>query len=250
RRMNLDWAELLCKINDMFVNLTREKIFKKETNDFKKHVRSCLKLNDESDWNYILASEDILEDSNAAIQNFLKFGISGPTKYDELGEKYLRLYGLLNAVYLQQNALLSLAKFFQHPNYSKMREDLESLQIRRIRNQLGAHSVDFFEEEGFPNRAFVPVRISLEDFHVEFFEHTKDEMHKADLKESIEEHLKLASHVYLDVIEKSIRTIYKNNPEKIESLIEAFSPFRERLKGNIVYVSPNGDVLVIRTIQT
>jgi hypothetical protein len=44
------------------------------------------------------------------IENFLRFGIDGPTKYGDMGEKYIKLYGALNATYLQQQAAISLFK--------------------------------------------------------------------------------------------------------------------------------------------
>jgi len=59
--MTFDWSQLLDEINGLFVKTTRDKIFKNEKDDFLKHVQTCLKLNDSEDWNYILASEDILE---------------------------------------------------------------------------------------------------------------------------------------------------------------------------------------------
>ena len=71
--MQLEWTELLDEINDLFVKITRDKIFKNEKDPFLDHVKKCLRLNKVEDWNYILASEDILEDSNAAISSFLKF---------------------------------------------------------------------------------------------------------------------------------------------------------------------------------
>ena len=76
----MTWDELLKDINDFFINLTQYKIFKHEKDDFLRHVKESLKLNKKEDWNYILASEDILEDSNEAISSFLRFGVSGPTK--------------------------------------------------------------------------------------------------------------------------------------------------------------------------
>ncbi len=120
--MQLNWSELLHDINELFVTITRNKIFKNEKEDFLLHVQQCLKLNRKEDWNYILASEDILEDSNEAISNFLKFGLSGPTKYESLGEKYLRLYGVLNATYLQQQAMYNLYRFCQCLEPSKIKK--------------------------------------------------------------------------------------------------------------------------------
>jgi hypothetical protein len=167
--VQLSWCELLSEVNDLFIKITRNKIFKKETDDFLSHVQQCLKLNKKEDWNYILASEDILEDSNEAISNFLRFGISGPTKYNDLGEKYLRLYGMLNATYLQQQAICNLYKFFQCPNFPKKKEQIDTLQIVSIRHKLGAHSANYKDPETSEMHVFVPVRIELNDFECSYF---------------------------------------------------------------------------------
>jgi len=52
------------------------------------------------DWNILCASMDIIGDTTLAIQNFKETGIGQNT-----GEKYLKLYGLLQAIYLQQDAI-------------------------------------------------------------------------------------------------------------------------------------------------
>ncbi|MEM9391533.1 MAG: hypothetical protein AAGA02_13735 [Bacteroidota bacterium] len=43
----------------------------------------------------------LLEDTSQAIDNYFEFGLEGPTKYKNFGERYLRLYGLLNSAYMQ-----------------------------------------------------------------------------------------------------------------------------------------------------
>jgi len=145
--VQLGWNQLLDEINDLFIKITRDKIFKDEKEDFLSHVQQCLKLNRKDDWNYILASEDILEGSNVAIANFLIFGVSGPTKYGDLGEKYLRLYGVLNATYLQHQAVFSLFRFFQCPNIKSKKKDINALEVVSVRHKLAAHSANYEDKE-------------------------------------------------------------------------------------------------------
>ncbi len=52
-------------------------------------------------------SLDVAEDAMAAISCFLSGGIG-----NDVGERYLRLYGALQAVFLQQDAILKLCKLF------------------------------------------------------------------------------------------------------------------------------------------
>jgi len=248
--MALSWSELLEDINEYFVDITRDKIFNKKTDDFETHVRSCLKLNKKEDWNYIIASEDILEDSNAAIENFLRFGLSGPTKLDCIGEKYLRLYGVLNASYLQQQAILNLIKYFQIPKLSEYKAKIDSLELRALRNKLGAHSVDYDAKSEGEIQAFVPIRAMIEDFKVDHFEHRNNSYHQVDLKSAVEEHLKLICFLYVIVVEKSIATIYKSNADKINSLLAPLEPFKEMLNGaSLTRIEGENTYIVIKSVS-
>lgn len=227
----LNWNDLLEEINQLFIKMTRDKIFNHDAENFIEHVKNCLKLNKKEDWNYILASENILEDSNYAIESFLKFGLDGPTKYNDLGEKYLRLYGLLNATYLQQQAICNLFKYFQCPKINDIKASIELLEIRVLRHKLGAHSADFYVTDDSTLHTFVPVRMSLENFSCKYFNHTNDESDEVDLKKAVDEHLKLMCSIYYQILIKSVNTIYKNNPDKIKSITEAADPYLAMING-------------------
>jgi len=56
-----------------------------------------------SDWFTLCSAMDLLDDTESAKDNYLMFGLSGPTKYNDIGEKYLRLYGLLNSFFYRKN---------------------------------------------------------------------------------------------------------------------------------------------------
>lgn len=248
--MTLSWNDLLNEINEFFIKLTRNKIFKNEKDDFSSHVQSCLKLSKKEDWNYILASEDILEDSNLAIGEFLKFGMSGPTKYDKLGEKYLRLYGVLNAVYLQQQAILNLYKFFQCENVGKKRDEIAKLEITEVRHKLGSHSANFDDKTSDVMQVFVPVRFDMSDFKCNYFNHVDDSSHSVDLEVSIEQHLKEMCRTYIEIVKKTINTIYKCNVEKKADLLEIISPFESMIDGCFLQkINNTGEYVVIRPVS-
>lgn len=248
--MQLSWPELLNEINDLFIKITRDKIFKNEKEDFLSHVKQCLKLNNVEDWNYILASEDILEDSNAAISNFLRFGITGPTKYDELGEKYLRLYGVLNASYMQQQAIYNLYKFFQCPGVKDKKKEIDSLEIVSVRHKLAAHSANYEDPDSGKMHVFVPVRIELNDYECSYFNHYNDEYKTVNLQSSIEEHLKLMCATYIEVVKKTISTIYKCNKEKSQELLQKVSPFEKMISGcGLIKNQITGEFIVIEYVS-
>lgn len=83
-------------------------------------------------WNILCASMDTIEDTTLAINQFEEEGI----KKDDRN-KYLGLYGLLQAVFLQQNAIKSLLKVIQEclngEGEFKKFEDYKSESWKKIR---------------------------------------------------------------------------------------------------------------------
>ena len=75
---------------------------------FRETVVKKLKFSNPDDWNVLCSLMDVLGDTELAKGNFVKFYLSGPTKIRDYGEQYLRLYGIVNAVYLQKFAIISL----------------------------------------------------------------------------------------------------------------------------------------------
>lgn len=68
------------------------------------------------DWNILCTSMDNIGDTDLAIKHFIKVGIG-----QNDGEKYLRLYGLLQRVYLQQDAIRFLFQSIKKCSDSKNR---------------------------------------------------------------------------------------------------------------------------------
>ena len=58
-------------------------------------------------WNILCVAMDTLEDTCLALQNFEKLGVGNCD-----GERYLRLYGFLQAIFLQQDAIGELYRIF------------------------------------------------------------------------------------------------------------------------------------------
>lgn len=103
----------------------------------------ALRLNAPADWEFICVAMDVVGDAVLAIQNFLQFSLDGPTKYDNDGERYLRLYGVLNAAYLQQEAVKKLFMLMQCPSPKDIDKVFAELELRTLRHQVGSHSVDY-----------------------------------------------------------------------------------------------------------
>jgi ribosomal protein S15P/S13E len=91
-----------------------------------------LLLKDIKYWNQLCSSLYVIEDSDLAINAYLNREFS-----QDDGEKYLRIYGLLQALFLQQNAVEHLCESLGIKSNSNSNEKLR--EIREIRNDSVGH---------------------------------------------------------------------------------------------------------------
>ncbi len=116
----------------------------KERYDEKKHkieLARNLKFNKISDPDLFKACIDLIEDSQFAIDEFNLNGLI--TNHDTFGERYLRLYGILNAVYLQLGAILDLIRLFNVSDQKQIKNRLNSLKIIEVRNKIASHTTNY-----------------------------------------------------------------------------------------------------------
>ena len=105
--------------------------------------RKLLKFQNINDWKKYRACIDLIDDTEYAIMNAFRFQLGNyKNKYD-IGEEYLRLYGILNAVYQQTNAFFTLGKLLNYPNNKELKVKFAKLDIRKLRNMAGAHADDY-----------------------------------------------------------------------------------------------------------
>lgn len=105
-------------------------------------ICSLFGIKPEQGWQRLTSALDLLGDTENAKTNFNRFGLQGPTRYDDVGEKYLRLYGVLNAVWQQFSALKTLGNVFDVPSRFKREAVLGGLTIVDLRHVAGSHTLD------------------------------------------------------------------------------------------------------------
>lgn len=112
--------------------------------NFEDAYRKALNFKKESDWKKFRACIDLFEDTEYAIISAFKFqlGYLGNKNHD-LGEKNIRLYGILNAVFLQINSIIELSKLLYYSNYKIIKNQFTELSIYKLRGIAGSHTVDF-----------------------------------------------------------------------------------------------------------
>jgi len=213
-----------------------------------KTVRELLRLNKEEDWDFLCVAMDVVGDASAAIRNFLQFGLDGPTRYQDAGERYLRLYGLLSAAYIQQQAVLKLFKLMNVPNPKTIKAKLDGLKIRELRHKLASHSTDYENPATQDIETYVPVRIGVSGFNCMYSQNRGKVLRSLDLEAAIEEHCRLLISVMDAMYAKAIQTLYKGQSKKLTELKERLEDLRIEKDGGIVLRSPQGGKLVIHTL--
>jgi hypothetical protein len=240
--MRYSTNEILDTYSQAFRDLINVKVWSRD-----KSVREHLRLNKDDDWNFICTAMDITGDAGAAIENFLQFGLDGPTRYDEIGEKYLRLYGVLNATYIQQAAVLKLYKLTNAPELKEAKNQIESLQIRETRHKLGAHSIDYMDNTTKRIESYSPVRATLSGFICEYFNNETLSSKRVDLRRCLHEHLKVLIDLMDKIYEKTVNTLYRGENEKREEFLEKLKDLRIIKDGGLVATSTEGGKIVIQT---
>lgn len=117
------------------------------------------------DWNTLTSSMDALEDTHHAISAFVVAASKLEPKYQEreLGERYLRTYGVMQAFVIQQDAAFHLHMSLGMPN-----PDLKALaHIRDLRVAAAGHPTLQDQPKKLPRRAHFISQMTLGDSGME-----------------------------------------------------------------------------------
>jgi hypothetical protein len=108
-------------------------------------------LNDNRKWLPVCVSMDILEDSLEAVQYYLRYGLARERKSEiyrikqNVGGKYLRLYGVLQALLLNQDAIANLHLCLIGKKFIWKKESAWN-RVRRLRVCIAGHPHDADQE--------------------------------------------------------------------------------------------------------
>lgn len=152
--MKKDYTNII----DLYIKLSRKVISKcsEAFVDFNNDIVEFLGVSDIDSYNFIIDSYYLLEDTQLAKQNFTEFGTMGPTKYENFGEVYLRVYGVLNACYLQQQSIIELCDKL---NIQIDKKEIKELLLFDLRNTFAAHTVSRGYKDN--KRSYILDRYSL-----------------------------------------------------------------------------------------
>lgn len=135
-------VEIYCEILLGILRYTNVKTYPTEEEQVKQLTKK-LKFQNLYDYDLFRACIDQMEDAQYAINEFTENGLY-LNEYRQ-GEMYLRLYGVLNACYLQIGVITDLIRLFNFKKQKAIREELKNLNAIELRNKIASHTTSYID---------------------------------------------------------------------------------------------------------
>ena len=179
---------------------------------FRNDVKDFYGFEKKFGWNILLNAFYVIDDTELAKKSFKEFDLQGPSRHRDVGERYLRLYGLLNATYQQKLAVENLLEIHKVEKKKEFKKKLTESELIIIRNKIGAHSANFLSTRDDSEHKFDVYEISrpeLERGKIRLLRNQND-FENYDLEKAIKEFNELVEEILSIVIGKVIKKIFKN----------------------------------------
>jgi len=194
--------------------------------EFESDYKKWLKFQKETDWKRYRASVDLLVDTDYAIINTFEYQLSDiNAKNKDYGEIYLRLYGVLNAVYFQIGAYNMIANLLNFPGRNQIKSKFKSLNIYKLRNMAGSHTIDYIysEEERKiqefninQKTSFRIIQSNLDQIGQNIVTIDENNLtYKFDLLEILSEYDNYSKTVLIELIQHMIDSVVRNKVDKL-----------------------------------
>jgi hypothetical protein len=193
---------------------------KKNKTTFRSAVKNFYGFEKDFGWNILLNSFYVIDDTELAKISFKQFELQGPSRHSDIGERYLRLYGLLNAIYQQKLAIDNLLEVHKIVNKKKLSKQLSESKIIELRNKIGAHSTNYKSERIESEHNFDVYEISRPklDRDVISLLRNQNEFEKYDLLKDVEIFDKMIESNLSIITTKIIKKVYQNQGDFFKRL--------------------------------
>ncbi len=203
--------EIYCEILLGFLRYTRVRNYEDE-NSYKEILNRNLKFKNNDDHLRLRSCIDLIEDTQLAINEVYENGLS---EYNDnnYGERYLKLYGVLNAVYQQKQATMELIELFKTPPKKITNKELNSLKIIDLRNKVGAHTSNHLSENEKVD-AFRLTRTTVTKWADNLtIVSSYDELEEFDLVPLMREFTIKIELILDNICNKGLKSLFPNNSE-------------------------------------
>lgn len=193
----------------------------------------------------IISALDLLNDTTSAIESFLKFGLDGPTKYRDTGEAYLRLYGVLNAIYLQQKTIVEFWRLATNQKKEIAEQKFIALQIRDVRRKLGAHSINFGNHGR--TESFAPIQNTVHGLSCQYINNSNDKFESFDFERGIKDHYSVAVDLLFAAVDTLFTKASFESDDKKQEALNQLNDLRFIHQGGLVVENMAGTKLRLTT---
>ena len=240
-----DNTSIILKCEKIIREIANYFAFRITDKPFRQEISKKLKFQSENDWQRLCSLMDVLSDTEMAKLNFMKFGISGPTKIIDYGERLLRLYGITNAAYLQKSAVITFIELAKLPNKKIEVNRINECELIEFRNIVGAHTVDFIDKDGNTNPH--QVSRSLRDNESISTSDRNNTFKEFNLKDLVQKFDDQIEDVLIRATEKFIKTTLKNGGAKRTKYLELIQALKCLQKGGVViWPEPTEELFIVK----
>ena len=119
-------------------------------------IKKKLKFQYEFDTLRFRSCIDLIEDTENAIIHFSNYGLEKftPEIGKDFGEIYIKLYGILNAIYLQIYSIIEIYEICKIQNKNDIVDKFKKHKIFELRNIMGAHTANFEDKSDYMPQKF------------------------------------------------------------------------------------------------
>ncbi|MEM6844631.1 MAG: hypothetical protein AAF632_20610 [Bacteroidota bacterium] len=214
--------------------------------DYDRKLSRKFKLDHQYSHKIIDSCRVLLEDTELAINDFDKYGLQGPTRVSSnMGERYLRLYGILNAVNLQKSVLSQLYEVFKIEGKKRVIQELKQLPIIKLRHKAGSHAVDYIED-GIKDY-FILAQMTIEDKGERLLiVGQKSSAQTINLDYELRQFKELYHKYMHELLDKVTSKVLAKSSLVYKDFQIYLSMVDKQIQGNMVSMTANGEFLVIR----
>jgi hypothetical protein len=195
-----------------------------ETDSFEIGTKKYFGFESQFGWNVLMNALYVFDDTEMAKESFKQYGFNEFTPYQDVGRRYLLLYGLLNSCYQQKIAIENLIEIFKLANKKQFKDQLSSTQMIELRNKVGAHPSNYMNIDD-TNQKFDVYEISRSDLswgRIELLKN-QDIFESYNLIELETEFDCLIENIFRQIVSKVIKRKFNNQGkifDKLKAIID------------------------------
>lgn len=189
-------------------------------------------------WNIILNSYYIIDDTELAKESFRKFDLQGPSRHQDIGERYLRLYGFLNSIYQQKLAVENLMEAFKLKNKKMLSQKLAVNELLILRNKVAAHPSNYKITQKDSEHKFDVYEISRHHLQTNEIKLLRNQNNFEDynLNDAIKDFDELIEEILFQLTGKIIKKLFNNQGK----FYNQYQTINEQKNGEIII----GDTII------